>query len=289
MSNILLLNPITASEKRCLTLSRIFTSLLHPRLLSSVLLIEPYIAVAPRVVEGGKMIALASLRRDIWPSRKDAVQKARRVLKAWDERVLQRWAHFAYRELPTAIYASPQAGAVTLATTKHQEAMTYTYIRPGAHTSVLPGETAGEKVVGARPKRRVYGSEPLLAMKSLPHIAPSVLIVSGSTSSLYSDGSHTNGARVTGTKFGGNGGMDAGRVRHEVIEQAGHAVPFEKVVETASVAGSWIAREIVQWQHNEDKLSKEWSGLPLEEKTTLSKEWLELARTLPGVKERSKI
>ncbi|KAJ5327315.1 hypothetical protein MYU51_017853 [Penicillium brevicompactum] len=267
----------------------IFTSLLHPRLLSSVILIEPYIAKAPRPVEGAKMLALATLRRDIWPSREEAVQRSRKAFKTWDERVLQRWAQFAYRELPTAIYESPNPGSVTLATTKHQEVMTYKYIRPGVNRYVLPEDTPDQKATGAQPKPRIYGSEPVEAMKLMPQVAPSVLIVSGSTSSLYTDGSHANGARVAGTMPGGNGGIDAGQVRHEVIEQAGHAVPFEKITETALLAGSWIAREIVQWQEKESRLSKEWGDLPLKEKTTFSKEWLELARTLPGVKARSKI
>ncbi|CAG7938458.1 unnamed protein product [Penicillium salamii] len=282
--------PLSHSQGLQLTLSSIFASLMHPRLLSSIILIEPYIAVAPRIKEGSKMMALATFRRDTWHSHTEAVQKARKVFKTWDERVLQRWAQFAYRKLPTAIHPSLQPGSVTLATSKHQELVTYTYIRPRVHKPViLPGDKIDQGAIDALPKRQIYRSEPLLAMKLIPHVAPSVLIVSGATSSLYKDGSHASGAHAAGTEFGGNGGMDVGEVRHEVIDEAGHSVPFEKIAATASVAASWIACSMRKWQDNQDKLVKEWGGLSLKEKTTFPREWLELAGNLPGFKERPRL
>ncbi|CAG8135270.1 unnamed protein product [Penicillium olsonii] len=268
----------------------IFASLMHPRLLSSIILLEPYVAVTPRTTDERKLMTLATLRQDIWPSHTEAIQKARKAFQAWDKRVFEKWTQFAYRSLPTAIYPSSQPGSVTLATSKHQELMAYGYPRPRVHTPViLGGKKVDQGAIDALPERQIYRTEPLLAMKLIGHVAPSVLVVSGAGSSLYKDGSHENVARVAGTEFGGSGGMEVGRVRHEVIDEAGHTLPFEKIADTASVVASWVGKDMRQWREDDDRVRMEWGGLSLKEKTTFSKEWLELIGSLPGFQGRSRL
>ncbi|KAK4997962.1 hypothetical protein LTR66_002739, partial [Elasticomyces elasticus] len=128
-------------------------SLMHPRLFSTLVLIDPVIQrlASP---EGNFAPAAASvLRRDRWPSRTQAAKafKRSKFYQTWDPRVLDLWIKHGLRDLPTQIHPevtassilpalsadpasatqSPQASAekdVTLTTTKHQEV--FTFLRP---------------------------------------------------------------------------------------------------------------------------------------------------------------
>ncbi|KAI0204554.1 Alpha/beta hydrolase family-domain-containing protein [Astrocystis sublimbata] len=127
-------------------------SLLHPRLLTTLVLLDPTIVAldASRASGPGTTPARAStFRRDVWPSKQEAIEAFARspFYRAWDPRVLEAWNQHALRELPTPLYpelpstsaskpsssststltASPASGA-TLRTTKHQEL--FTFLRP---------------------------------------------------------------------------------------------------------------------------------------------------------------
>ncbi|KAJ6134612.1 hypothetical protein N7523_000934 [Penicillium sp. IBT 18751x] len=269
----------------------IFASIYHPRLFTSLLLVEPYIMNSPMAGNGPEMLAKAAFRRDKWPSREEASTKARRALEDWDPRVFERWIKFGYRDLPTAIYpTSTEPGAVTLTTTKYQETMMYTHINyQKQNPVVMPGEVLEEEILKALPERQMARSEPILAFKMVPHLAPSVFYISGSKSPLYRDGSHTKAAEVTGTEYGGNGGLKSGQVRHEVMEDCGHIVPLEDVVAVSRLLGTWIQREVRTWKESEEKLAAEWYGLPGKEKITFPKDWLEIASSYTGKKSMAKL
>ena len=129
-------------------------SLMHPRLFSTLVLIDPVIAPAPS--NGNWIPAKASAgRRDRWPSRAAAAQsfKKSKFYSVWDPRVLDLWIKYGLRNLPTHIYPSVTAASstppvisvdagasiiptpnpdteqeVTLTTTKHQEV--FSFLRP---------------------------------------------------------------------------------------------------------------------------------------------------------------
>lgn len=97
-------------------------SIIHPRLLSTLILIEPVIL---EVAFGGPNPAmLASRRRDLWESSEKAAASVSKGLRNWDPRARDRYIRHAFRPVPTRLYNPtvdpkiPQA-AVTLTTTKH--------------------------------------------------------------------------------------------------------------------------------------------------------------------------
>ncbi|KAK5718430.1 hypothetical protein LTR15_008157 [Elasticomyces elasticus] len=79
-------------------------SLMHPRLFTSLILCEPVMDKCTESCQGPTLTKLSTFRRDVWPSREDAVQAANKSYRKWDPRVLQRWNQHAFRELPTMIF-----------------------------------------------------------------------------------------------------------------------------------------------------------------------------------------
>ncbi|CAI7637249.1 unnamed protein product [Penicillium viridicatum] len=286
----------------------LFASLFHPRLFSSLILIEPYMTDDVFGGGGPQLLTMSTRKRDVWPSREAAAEKSRKMVRAWDPRVRRLWSEFGYRDLPTAIHSTTTDGAnpVTLATTKHQETMMYTRLNPHRHTQLgLSGHqpqagpiepspphdplTVPDMLGALVPGQRAYRPEPILAYKLVPYLRPSVLYLSGSHSPLCRAGSHANAAKRTGTGFGGSGGMLSGRVRHVVIEQAGHTLPQEKVASTVQALGPWIHQEMQHWQQDEARMANGWEGLTVREKSTFPREWVEIIDNLPGIKRSSKI
>jgi hypothetical protein len=104
-------------------------SLIHPRLLSNLILIDPVIIK----YEDASNVAAArasTFRVDLWNSREDAEKSFRRskFFQSWDERVFQKWIEFGLRNVPTFIYPERTGKGVTLSTTKHQEV--FSFFRP---------------------------------------------------------------------------------------------------------------------------------------------------------------
>ncbi|RAH44191.1 uncharacterized protein BO95DRAFT_367016 [Aspergillus brunneoviolaceus CBS 621.78] len=298
----------------------IFLSLIHPRLFSSLMLVEPYFVERTLQGSGPLLLRLTINKRDIWPSRAVAVDKSRKALRSWDPRVLDRWARFAYRELPSAVYpqedatqsssSSPDAGpAVTLATTKYQEALMYTRANPRRYRELgLPDELNQKHeheapspphdpllfpdVLGALvPEQNSYRPEPVLAGRLVPHLRPSVLFLSGAESPLCKLGIHERIAKKVGTGFGGSGGMEYGRVRHHLVPKAAHTLPLEKVTATADALGPWIQQEVRRWKEDEQRIAQGWDELPAREKSMYSNEWKEMIGSAANriIERRSKL
>jgi len=70
------------------TLSRVLLSVLHPRLFTSLALIEP--VISPDIFTGqGPILAMMSLkRRDMWKSKSEAIKAAKEAYKAWNTRTI---------------------------------------------------------------------------------------------------------------------------------------------------------------------------------------------------------
>lgn len=77
---------------------------MHPRLLSALILIEPIIGRSANSCQGPTLTKLSTFRRDLWGSRAQAQESARKSYRDWDDRVLQRWSEYGLRTLPTVIY-----------------------------------------------------------------------------------------------------------------------------------------------------------------------------------------
>ncbi|KAI1196377.1 Alpha/beta hydrolase family-domain-containing protein [Nemania serpens] len=280
-------------------------SLLHPRLLTSLVLFDPTIVTfdPARMAGPGTSPARASaVRRDVWPSREEAVASFARspFYRSWDPRVLERWNQHALRDLPTLVYPELPPGSppsdsagVTLRTTKHQEV--FTFLRPlypfiTAHPSTSspfspptytisrsgapdydPSQASQSPGSGVFAFYRSEGSTPLAA---LPAVRPGVLFVHGGESDISLPEMRARRLATCGVGPGGSGGVEAGRVAEVLLEGKGHLFPMEVPAEAAAHAARWIAAEMVLWRREQADYER-WTRLPARQKATLSPEFIE--------------
>jgi pimeloyl-ACP methyl ester carboxylesterase len=284
--------------------------LIHPRLFTSLILIDPVIARMTSA-KGNVFLAQSSaVRREIWPSRKAAKESFQRskFYQAWDPRVLDLWVQYGLRDLPTKLYPKPQpaqipAGAatteptltpepaedkqVTLTTTKHQEV--FTFLRP--NLSPDPKVLAGldqEEIERLRDlthhdfpndweaTAKVYRPEPIITFTNLPHLRPSVYYMFGELSPISAPALRADKMGATGTGSGGSGGAPKGRVEEVVVKNVGHLIPMEKVGETGEAAVDWIGREMQRWRKDEELLARLWNHSEEIERYTLGKGFMEI-------------
>ncbi|OJI89979.1 hypothetical protein ASPTUDRAFT_25575 [Aspergillus tubingensis CBS 134.48] len=275
----------------------ILLSLMHPRLFSSLTLLDPYLIPDNRDVNALTLFYLTATRRDIWSSRKEAERFIRRALRSWDPRVLDRWVHYGFRNLPTAIYPEVNKDngddevPVTLTTTKHQEAFTLARANLDGQTQLGLSEskTAADnpEMVG-KPHdalflpdilgplldgQKFYRPDSVLAYRLLPHLRPGALFVSGAESGLYEKGHQSEAVKMAGTGFSGSGGQRYSRIKHIVMDKGSHTFPMEMVTQTASYIGPWIAAESERWRRDEQRIAAGWEGLSVKERSTIPEDW----------------
>ncbi|KAJ5086620.1 hypothetical protein NUU61_007927 [Penicillium alfredii] len=274
-------------------------SLMHPRLLHTLVLLDPVIQphttqLDPLSLEEkqriiAKTTQLSTHRRDLWPSREAAAQSYQRspFYRAWDPRVLARWVQHGLRELPTAIHpldkqaatttTDPTNAPVTLRTPLHQEV--FTYSRPNYHH--IPGSKQPVNRVthpdldGDHPDcYPFYRPEPARIFAQLPFLRPSVLYIFAGKSDMCLPKMRAAKLTTTGTGLGGSGGVAAGRVREVFLADFGHLLAQEAVNECADAAACWFAPELRRWREEEDSFRAAWSRKTKFEKMTIDAEWL---------------
>ncbi|KAI1740021.1 prolyl aminopeptidase-like protein [Xylaria scruposa] len=271
-------------------------ALLHPRLLSALVLYDPVINIFTHTQTGAIFgVRLAVARRDSWPTREAAVESFRRprgMFSTWNPRALEAWINHALRDAPEDDAASGGKKKVVLATPRHQEA--FTYFRPLYPHERADGTVDREGAPDFDPAfndppevRRnfpFYRSEGHLVVERLPNVRPSVLWVFGESSDItLPPSSRSEIARTCGTGCNGSGGMAAGRVAEVHLEGRGHLFPMEVPGVCAEHAAKWIQRE-VEYFHKTEREYADWTRLPLSEKTTLSPEHAAALGTLPSRK-----
>lgn len=252
-------------------------SLAHPRLLRSLVLLDPVIQVPNASVSP----AISSTpRRDIWPSREAAAKqfKGSKFFQAWDPRVLDRWIEYGLRDVPTELYPAEDVEngsgkRVTLTTSKHQEL--FTFLRPTYRG--VPGEEYLDKDSIADeeyPGYPFYRPEPLQVFRRLPELRPSVLYVFGAKSELSTPELREKKMERTGTGVGGSGGAAAGRVK-EVVLNCGHLVAMERVEECADAITTFLGDEMKRWAKEKKEFEEYWTGKTRREQTTIDEQWAE--------------
>ncbi|KAM7213418.1 Alpha/beta hydrolase family domain containing protein [Rhypophila decipiens] len=253
-------------------------SLLHPRLLTSLVLMDPVM----QLPNAGVRPAIPSThRRDIWPSRSEASAKfhGNKFYQAWDPRVLELWIEHGLRDLPTSLF--PKTGdkdeRVTLTTSKHQEL--FTFLRP-TYNHVSKAE-----VGSLRDKDPIldeefgkdwpfYRSEPLAVFKRLPEVRPSVLYIFGGTSDLSTPELRKAKMEITGAGVGGSGGAKEGRVQEIVLEGTGHLVAMERVGDCADGISTFLGRELDRWREERRDFEEKWvRGVKGLDKVTIGDRW----------------
>ncbi|TID21412.1 Alpha/beta hydrolase family-domain-containing protein [Venturia nashicola] len=281
-------------------------SLMHPRLLETLVLIDPVFAGKTKK-ENFLPAALSAIRRDRWPSRKAAAESFARspFYQAWDPRVLKLWIRHGLRDLPTKVYSEPQpspaaTGAtvtleptvtpnisanivekeVTLTTPKLQEVSTFFRPNPSFHPNPAPHELTHPDVPTEGTVTPFYGTAAGVTFNNIPYLRPSVFYMFGETSDLSIPEYSNEKMAMTGTGVGGSGGAKAGRVVQVVVKGAGHLIPMEKVAETGQNAVEWIGKEMARWRVNEELLKKQWDSTPEVEKYTLGHKAMEAYKSL---------
>ncbi len=207
-----------------------YLSLMHPRLFTTLVLMDPVInftLAGPSF--GFSTLALSAVRRDLWPSRQAAAASFGRsaFYQRWDPRVLRVWIEHGIRETPTALYPdAADAGKATLTSTKHMEI--FTYLRPTLQgvdpatghrvfaRSHVPdiGDDGLAKLNGSQ----LYRPEVPNVATQLPQVRPGVLWICGGDSLMSTPELRKEKMDLTGVGVGGSGGVAAGRVREVVLE-----------------------------------------------------------------------
>ncbi len=268
-------------------LQRVQLSLIHPRLFHTLALNEPIIQNAPP--SGPNAAYFTSSRSDLWPSREKAQALFRKnpFFKHWDLRAFDLFLQYGLRDTPSAIYPEAAAGAVTLMTTKHQEA--WSYVRSNFTAQSTDRQDPTERLVSPDMDPDNEGSylfhraEPCLALQSLPHIRPSTLWIFGAKSPINTPALQVEKLALTGTGVGGSGGEKAGRVT-KIDLDAGHMAPLERVKETAETLARWLEKELERFKKEEIFYRNYNSGKSERHMMVLSKQWMAGVRQKANIK-----
>lgn len=260
-------------------------SLMHPRLLSTVVLLDPVIQQHASSPSGPNIVQASTYRRDLWPSRAEAEAsfKKSKFYSSWDPRVMDRWCKYAIRETPTALYPN-EKGAVTLSTTKHQEC--FTFMRPSYNAMSEDGKTVLRRdlVPDMHPDSLIkfpfYRPEPPNTIARLPSLRPSALYIFGAESPMSAPQYQKEKLEVTGSGLGGSGGVKEGRVKGVSLEGIGHLVAMEASEKCADAAAAWLGQENKRFTE-ERKQYAEWAKQSLAAKSTFSADWKKWMGELP--------
>ena len=256
---------------------RAFLSILHPRLLNSLILMEPL--VRRDLPPGPNPATFSTFRRDIWPSQADAEAAIRKnkFFASWDPEVLISYLQFGLRKTPTAIYPAAPEGSVTLTTTKHQESWSYmrSNFEPLTHDRDIERLLSPDLDPDKESKNLFHRAEPGIVQEYLPYIRPSVLYMFGDNSPVSSVSAQEIMVNRTGVGLGGSGGIKEGQVAKVVLPEAGHLFPMEKVKACAELVSAELDKRLDQFKSNERFLQRHQSGKSERDKLVMSKEWQE--------------
>lgn len=264
---------------------------IHPRLMTSLVLIDPVIQSAFSTAPDYSGLAsprASAFRRDHWPSRVEAASsfKKSKFYQSWDPRVLDLWIKYGLRSLPTAMYpkehddsdrSENDSSPVSLTTTKHQEV--FTFLRPNfdgvdANGKLIVNRRTHPDLDPAAPDTHpFYRPEAPAVLSDLPRLRPGALYIFGGQSELSPPDLRKQKMERTGTGVGGSGGAEADRVREVLFEDVGHLIPMEAVARCAAAAGEWLTGDIKRWRGEEAEFKREWEAKERRAKYTINEEW----------------
>lgn len=203
-----------------LSANRALLSLLHPRLLTSLVMIEPVLEKDLHTGHGASFAKVTLPRKTAWSSHDEAVRYFKKVHKKWDPRAHDLWIEHGLREIlpgehtsKTPLESSPVVSKplITLTTLPEQEAVFY--VRPNFdRKKPASGDASHPDIIG--PPHAIYPFyryEPILAWNLLRHIRPPVLYLFGEKSPFSSPQGREEKLERTGSGIGGNGGHERDR------------------------------------------------------------------------------
>ncbi|RAK98073.1 alpha/beta hydrolase [Aspergillus ibericus CBS 121593] len=243
---------------------------LHPRLFTTLLLIDPAIQLNPPPMGFGTdapgAINYTLRRKDVWPSREAAVRANRSLFHGWDPRCVDLMARYGFRDLPTRLYpdvAAIQARfdssdtPVTLTTTKYQDLVAqirenFSARNPTTGRIEIPQATHADMDPPAA-FIPLYRPEPRSTFFRLPSLRPSCLWVLGGATYLNLDEMRL-AIQTCGTGVGGSGGVPEGRVKEVTLPGLGHLMPFQNVGTVAEPCVAWLQDEMDRFR----RMEREW-------------------------------
>ena len=255
---------------------------IHPRLFASVVVIDPILGFSIEHI-GAALVYGSSRRPDIWRSREEAEKAftSARPIRAWDPRAIELYLDYGLRDTPTALH--PEAGKVTLRTTKSFEAWNYArpwFDTPPSDTLNLPQNSrakhpdANNHILDTR---SFYRPEANYVWDMLPHINPSTLWVFPEGGPMSNPKDMNDKVSRTGTGSRGSGGERAGRVGKVIIRGGSHLVPFEKPDMCAKEISGWLATDLRAWEGRK-KFERDNRDVKSIDKLALSDEWVRQAK-----------
>lgn len=255
-------------------------ALLHPRLLTTVIAIEP--VVNKTGVEMHFNFAYPiTFKKDHWPTRKEAEELYLKhpFYKHWDPTTLSLFVKYGLRNSPTATLDSSET-TTTLTTTKHQEVFSFgrpAYPKPGVPLSSFKptrAEYPDLNIEEWRPNSVFYNPAPTQTFQQLQYLKPSCLYIYGSKTHMASSKpqGQTDKLEITGTGVGGSGGHADGKVDQHVFNGS-HFVPFESPKEVSQVVQGWLQKELEVWSQEEEKEREIMSKIPVHERAMMDDDW----------------
>lgn len=270
----------------------------HPTLFHSLAFIEPGIDPNYGRQVGIQMVYRALQRKESWSTREEAevrIVKAQGA-DAWSEKALARLK--VYGVVQRGIKS--KASSFALTTPKNQIVSLVFRHNPGnvgygpgglEEVTLAQREIVPDSDPADRHRGPFYRPEMQFEWDLLPKTRPWVLYVNGGNSPHFGDPIvRDHRARITGTGVGGNGGMRLGAVKQVVIEDGEHTMPFDRSLETlADHVGSWLVTESRRWTDGPRKRRIEWQAKSLEEKQSVSKEFVDAVSSIMRQKRSEKL
>ncbi|MCJ1433529.1 hypothetical protein MMC27_002892 [Xylographa pallens] len=263
-------------------------SIMHPRLLSSLMLIEPIIQTD--VPPGPNAAMMSTFRQDLWPSlpAAHAAFRKNKFFASWEPRVLDKFLEHGFREMPTIDFtyiSRVPEGSILLKTSKHQEAWCYT--RPNFEPIGPPGDeeyAQRNRLVSPDLDPNKQGrfishrAEPVITFGNLPFLRPRVLYLFGGQSPLSDPQMQAQKVDATGVGVGGSGGVAEGKVEKVVFEDAGHLPPFERAGQCAEVTAAWLGRQIQHFKREDAFYASYDSGKSARDMVVTTERWRRMVR-----------
>lgn len=208
-----------------------------------------------------------------------------RFFKAWDSRALDNYLQYGLRETPTTLFPTgTESGSVTLTTTKHQEAWSFLRSNFVSLADRHQARLVAPDLDVENATHLFHRPEMVLTFENLPNVRPNVLWLFGALRSINTVASQAEKLARTGTGLGGNGGVEAGKVEKEVVQNGGHLLPFESVQKCASLLAPWLEKQIEDFKTVEKFLQYHDSGKSEHDMMNVSKLWLQNVRLKPREK-----
>ncbi|KAB8270075.1 alpha/beta-hydrolase [Aspergillus minisclerotigenes] len=273
---------------------------LHPRLFTTLILLDPVIQLNPPPMGFGSdppsAINFTLYRQDVWPNRQAATAAYRKMFPKMDPRCVDRMEKFGFRDLPTALYPEPVEESdpanppVTLTTSKYQDMIAqirenFSARTPDGRIQIDRSTHADMDPIAAFIP--MYRPEPRATFFRLPTLRPSVIWVLGERSYLRLD-EIREGIKVCGHGIGGSGGDSQGKVKEAVIPKGSHLFPFENVAEAAEISSAWLGQEVQSFVVAEKEWAEKRQAMNKREHLVLGEDWFKTIKPLSAFRSAKK-